>query len=60
MIITTRKVRRCRSWAYRDDGLPYRMQCDREAGHDGNHIRINSTTSWGQRCTRSPKGAAGR
>lgn len=53
MVIRTKKSKRCRSWSYRADGLPHRMQCDREAGHDGNHIVIDSTTSWGQREKRS-------
>jgi hypothetical protein len=54
MIITTKKAKQCRSWAYADDARlsgtrRYRMRCQREAGHQGNHITIDATTSWGPR-----------
>jgi hypothetical protein len=54
MVIATKKVRRCRCWANRSGRGPgRRMQCQREAGHDGNHVVIDSTTSWGARGKRS-------
>jgi hypothetical protein len=48
MLITMQGTR-CRCWAYRSNRGPgRRMQCQREAGHVGNHIVIDSTTSWMQ------------
>lgn len=48
MVIRTKPTRRCRCWAYLEEDRKYRTQCQREHGHDGNHIVIVSTTSWVQ------------
>lgn len=49
MVITTRKVRRCASWAYVLDGWRRRVRCWREVGHHGNHVHVDATMSWGNK-----------